>query len=85
MTERLYAMETLDDLLVNVVDEMLKQVFKEKGTKAIYDYLESKCRLRREEIAEKPKVFSVGLEGLLDTGDREVDSREFVPEAWVEI
>ena len=64
-TEQLYAMETLDDLLLKVVEETLKQVFREEGTKAIYDYLENKCRLKREEIAEKPEVFSAGLERLL--------------------
>jgi len=55
----------LDELLLSVVDETLKQVFREAGTKVIYDYLGNKCNLKREEIAEKPEVFSVGLDELL--------------------
>lgn len=66
-TEQLYAMETLDDLLLEVIDETLKQVFREEGTAAIYDYLESKCRLKREEIAGKTEVFSACLERLLSS------------------
>jgi len=57
--------ERLNDLVVNVADETLKQIFKEEGVKVIYDYLENNSHLKREEIAEKPKVFSGGLEGLL--------------------
>jgi hypothetical protein len=30
---------SLDDLLLNVIDETLKHVFKEPGAKVIYDYL----------------------------------------------
>jgi len=55
----------LDDLLLSAVDETLKQVFREEGVKVIYDYLENKCHLRREQIFEKPQVFSADLERLL--------------------
>jgi len=55
----------LDELLLSVVDETLKQVFREAGAKVIYDYLGNKFHLERDEIAEKPEVFSVGLEELL--------------------
>lgn len=57
-----------DDLLFSVVDETLKNVFKDAGAKVIYDYMENKCHLKREEIAEKPEVFSAGLERLLSSG-----------------
>jgi len=57
--------ERLDDFLVNAVDETLKHVFREEGAKVIYDYLENNHHLKREEIAEKPEVFSAGLERLL--------------------
>lgn len=59
---------SLDDLLLNVIDETLKHVFKEPGAKVIYDYLRDQCHLKREEIAEKPEVFSAGLERLLKSG-----------------
>ena len=55
----------VDDLLLIVADETLKQVFREKGAKVIYDYLENNAHLKPEEIAEKPEVFSAGLERLM--------------------
>jgi len=55
-------------LLPNMVDETLEQVFKKDSTKIIFDYIKTKCHLKREEIAEKPEVFSDGLERLLGSG-----------------
>jgi len=57
--------ETQDDLLLSVVDETVKQVFKEVGAQVIYSFIENKCHLKRREIAEKPEVFSAGLKRLL--------------------
>ena len=71
VTNRLRTVEktgSLDDLLLSVVDETLKQVFREAGAKVIYNYIENKCHLKREEIAEKTEVFSAGLERLLTSG-----------------
>jgi hypothetical protein len=68
MTKRLYAMETLDDLLLKVIDETMKQVFRETGTKVIYGFLENNSHLKREDIVDEPEVFSVGLERLLGSG-----------------
>jgi hypothetical protein len=61
-------MESLDDLLLKVVDETMRQVFREAGAEVIYDYLENNAHLKPEEIAEKPAVFSAGLKGLLVSG-----------------
>jgi hypothetical protein len=61
-------MERLDDLMLSVIDETLKQIFREVGTMLIYDYLENNCHLKREEIAEKPEVFSADLRKLLKSG-----------------
>ena len=58
----------MDDLLLSVVDETMRQVFKESGVRVIYDYLENNSHLKREEIPAKPKVFSAGLERLLGSG-----------------
>ena len=55
----------LNDLLLSAVDETLKQVFKEAGAQVIYDFLGNKCHLKREEIAEKPAVFSADLKKLM--------------------
>lgn len=60
--------ERLDEILFDVVDETLKRVFKEAGAEAIYNYIENKCHLKREEIAEKTEVFSAGLERMLGSG-----------------
>lgn len=59
---------SLDDLLFSGVDETLRHVFKEAGAKVIYDYLWSRCGLKREEISEKPEVFSACLKRLLSSG-----------------
>jgi hypothetical protein len=58
----------LADLLLSAVDETINQVFKEAGAKVIFDFIESKCHLKLEEIVEKPEVFSVGLERMLRSG-----------------
>jgi len=65
--------ERLDDLMLNVVDKTLKQIFREAGTMFIYDYLENNSHLKREEIAEKPKVFSADLRKLLKSGAEVVE------------
>jgi hypothetical protein len=55
----------LNDVLVQVIDDTLKQVFKQQGTKVIYDYLEKNPELRIEEITEKPELFSESMRKLL--------------------
>jgi len=73
MSKGRYAVEKLDDLLLEVVDETMKQVFKEEGTKAIYNYLANNSHLKLEEIAEKPEVFSAGLERLLTSAAQVIE------------
>jgi len=46
----------------------MKQVFGEASAKFIYDYLANNSRLKLEEIAEKPEVFSTGMKKLLGSG-----------------
>jgi len=57
--------ERFDDLLLDAVDEKLKEVFKEAGAEVIYKFLGNKCHLKREEIGEKTEDFSAGLKSLL--------------------
>jgi hypothetical protein len=52
-------------LLLGAIDEELKRVFREEGVAVIYSFVESKYELKREMIAEKPEVFSAGLQRLL--------------------
>jgi len=49
----------------NVVDDTLKQVFKEDGTKVIYDFLENQAQLKIEDAVDKPEVFSESLKKLM--------------------
>jgi hypothetical protein len=56
---------SLNNLLLDAVDETLRHIFKEGGAKVIFDFLENKCNLKREEIGEKPADFSAGLERFL--------------------
>ena len=77
VTKRLRTVEktgSLDDLLLSVVDETMRQVFRDAGVKVIYDYLASNSHLRREEIAEKPEVFSAGLERLMVSAARVIEN-----------
>ncbi|MCW4015502.1 MAG: hypothetical protein NWF06_03955 [Candidatus Bathyarchaeota archaeon] len=48
-----------------VVDETLKQIFKEDGVKVIYDFLENNSHLRLEDVANKPEVLADSLEKLM--------------------
>ena len=58
----------LADLLLSVVDETMRQVFRAEGAEVINSFIWNKCHLKKEEIAEKPEVFSAGLEMLLGSG-----------------
>ena len=71
MTQQLHPVEktgSLDDLVLSVAVETMKQVFKEAGVKVIYDFLENQCHLKREDIPKKTEVFSADLEKLLGSG-----------------
>lgn len=54
-----------NSFFAETVDETLKQVFKEEGTKVIYNFLETQSRLKLEDFADKPEVFSASLERLM--------------------
>lgn len=55
----------VDAVLREVIDDTLKQVFKEAGTRVIYDYFENVRALRIEAMAENPESFSISLKQLL--------------------
>ncbi len=63
--------EKADDfsrLLLDAIDEALKRFFNETAVGSVYFYIECMCHLPREEIAEKPDVFSTSLEKLMGQG-----------------
>ena len=49
----------------DVVDETLKQVFKEDGAKVIYDFLENQAQLKLEDAFDKPDILSDSLGKLM--------------------
>lgn len=55
----------LNDVLTQVIDKTLKQVFKQPGTRVIYDYLEKSQDLKINEITDKPELFSESMRKLL--------------------
>ena len=58
-------LEDWNSFFAETVDETLKQVFKEEGTKVIYDFLENHSSLKLGDVANKPEVFSASLERLM--------------------
>ena len=66
--ERAQKMESPEDLLLQVIDKTLNQIFREEGASVIYDFLEMQSQLKREDISSKTKAFSAGLMKLLGSG-----------------
>jgi len=61
-------MSEKEDKISRIIDIVLRQVFGEEATRLIYKHLESKYRLKRNEIAERIEVFAAGLEEFLSSG-----------------
>jgi hypothetical protein len=57
-----------DKLLLETIDNSLKDLFTENAASAIYAFLESNYTLNRQEIPEKLDVFTEGLHRFLSTG-----------------
>jgi len=66
--ERAQKMENPEDLLLQVTDKTLNQIFREEGASIIYDFLENESYLKREDISSKTEAFSAGLRKLLGSG-----------------
>ena len=62
-----------NSFFAEAVDETLKQIFKEDGAKVIYEFLENHSRLKLEEVADKPEVFSASLERLMVSAARVIE------------
>ncbi len=65
--------ENWNSFFAEVVDETLKQIFKEEGAKAIYDFLMNNAELELKEAAAKPEVFSASLERLMVSAARVIE------------
>jgi hypothetical protein len=62
-----------NEFFVEVVDETLKQIFSDDGTKVIYDFLEKHSKLRLKDVAENPEIFSASLERLMVSAARVIE------------
>ena len=57
-----------DDEVSRTIDRVLRQIFGRKAALLIYEHLEKRYSLKRDEIAEKIDVFAKGLEEILRSG-----------------
>jgi len=62
-----------DRILLDVVDQGLKDVLGEPAVRFIYDYLETNSSLKREDIPKKPETFVEGLEEMLSSGAKVIE------------
>jgi hypothetical protein len=62
-----------NNLFAEVIDETLKQVFKEDGAKVIYDFLENNSSLSLTDVSDKPEEFSASLEMLMVSAARVIE------------
>ena len=61
------------DLLLSVIEETMRQIFKEEGAKVIHDFLKKQSGLQLNDAAEKPEAFSAALESLLGSGAKTIE------------
>lgn len=60
--------EEFKKLLLQTIDDNLKQIFRETATHIIYQFLENNYSLKREEIPEKLETFMEGLHEFFRSG-----------------
>ena len=57
-------MENFDQLLLNIIDNVIEDVFGKMNSNAIYNHLE-KAGCPRHEIPRKPEIFSAEMRNIL--------------------
>ena len=70
---QLNAHKKFDKILLDVVDQGIREVFEETAVQFIYNYLERNSSLRREDIPEKIDIFVEGLEEMLGSGAKVIE------------
>jgi len=60
--------EEFNKLLLQTIDENLKQIFRETATHIIYQFLENNYSLKREKIPENLETFMEGLREFFRSG-----------------
>ena len=58
-------MERFSELLLEAIDDTMRQVFGESASELIYGFMERQVMVKREEVGEKIEVFYSYLEKLL--------------------
>lgn len=57
-----------NELVLECIDEVMKEIFGERGAQLIFDCLNREGSLRREGIPERLEVFTRGLREFLGSG-----------------
>jgi len=70
---QLNADKKFDKILLDVVDQGIRDVFGETAVQFIYDYLDKNSSLGRDDIPKKPEIFVEGLEEMLGSGAKVVE------------
>lgn len=63
------------EVVAEVIDRVLNEVFGRRATRLIYRHLERKYSVKPGEITEKIDLFARGLEDFLDSGGDLVERR----------
>jgi len=64
-----------NDIIFQIIDKVLKQVFGEEATLFIYKYLEKHYSLQQSDFSKKIDVFAKGLEDCLSSGACAIESK----------
>jgi len=59
---------SVESLLVEIVNDTLKEILGEDATEIIYDYLKNEFSLGPKEIPRNPEIFSTGLHNFIGSG-----------------
>ena len=62
-----------DTLTLEAIDETLERIFGRKITAMIYDFLEDRFMLEKEEIPTRAKVFSQGLQTMFGSVSSQIE------------
>lgn len=65
--------EEFKKLILQTIDENLRQIFRETATQIVYQFLENSYSLKREEIPEKLETFMEGLQAFFRSGARMIE------------
>lgn len=74
LTPQLNAQKIFDKILLEVVDQGIRNVLGEPAVRFIYDYIEKNFSLRRNDIPVELEVFAEGLDEMLGSGAKVIEN-----------